>query len=39
MRIAVSTDGENVASHFGRCSEYTIVDVENGEIIKQMVVS
>jgi predicted Fe-Mo cluster-binding NifX family protein len=34
MRIAISTDGEYVASHFGRCPEYTIVDVENGEIKK-----
>jgi len=35
MRIAVSTDGINVASHFGRCSEYTIVDIENEKIVKE----
>jgi predicted Fe-Mo cluster-binding NifX family protein len=35
MKIAVSSDGENVAAHFGRCSEYTVVDVEDGEIVKR----
>ncbi len=35
MRIAISTDGLNVASHFGRCPEYTIVDVEDSKVIKK----
>lgn len=32
MRIAISTDGEYVSAHFGRCPTFTILDVEQGEI-------
>jgi predicted Fe-Mo cluster-binding NifX family protein len=35
MRIAISTDGEFVSAHFGRCPVFTLVDIENGKIIKQ----
>ncbi len=35
MRIAISTDGLNVASHFGRCPEYTIVDIEDASVVKK----
>jgi len=31
MRVAISTDGDMVAPHFGRCDAYTIVDIEDGE--------
>lgn len=34
MRIAISTDGEHVSGHFGRCPTFTILDVEAGEIKK-----
>lgn len=33
MRIAISTDGEFVSPHFGRCPTFTLVDIENGEIV------
>jgi len=39
MRIAISTDGDYVSAHFGRCPSFTLVDIENNEIIKQEVVS
>ena len=32
MRVAISTDGNDVSAHFGRCPSFTIVDIENGEI-------
>lgn len=32
MKIAIATDGTNVAHHFGRCQKYTIVDIVDGEI-------
>ena len=32
-RIAISTDGNQVSPHFGRCSSYTIFDLEDGKII------
>jgi predicted Fe-Mo cluster-binding NifX family protein len=34
MRVAISTDGEMVAAHFGRCEAYTIGDIEDGAVMK-----
>lgn len=38
-KIAVPTDGDNVAQHFGRCPQYTIVEadgdgIKNKEVIE-----
>ena len=38
MRTAISTDGDSVSAHFGRCPSYTIVDIEDGKVIKKEVV-
>ncbi len=35
MKIAISTDQGYVSAHFGRCPEFTLVDFENGKIIKR----
>ncbi len=35
MKIAISTDGTQVAFHFGRCPEYTIIEIEDGKITKR----
>lgn len=35
MRVAISTDGEYVSAHFGRCPVFTIVDIKDGKIIKK----
>jgi len=32
MKIAISTDGNSVAAHFGRCPAYTLIDVEDGRV-------
>ena len=33
MRVAISTDGEFVSAHFGRCPSFTIVDIiKDGEV-------
>jgi predicted Fe-Mo cluster-binding NifX family protein len=32
MRIAIATDGEFVAAHFGRCPTYTLVDIDGKNI-------
>ncbi|MFO8081359.1 MAG: NifB/NifX family molybdenum-iron cluster-binding protein [Armatimonadota bacterium] len=29
MRYAIAADGDQVASHFGRCERYVIVDIAN----------
>ena len=35
MRIAISTDGDLVSAHFGRCPTFTIVDIDGGNVIKR----
>jgi len=35
MRIAISTDGDFVSAHFGRCPFFTFVDIENGKVTKR----
>ena len=35
MRVAISTDGDFVSAHFGRCPSFTIVDLENGKTIRR----
>lgn len=32
MKVAISTDGENVSAHFGRCPSFTIVEIQKGKI-------
>lgn len=35
MRIAISTEGDSVSMHFGRCPSFTIIDIENNKMIKR----
>jgi predicted Fe-Mo cluster-binding NifX family protein len=35
IRLAIATDGDFVSPHFGKCQSYTIVDIEDGKIIKK----
>ena len=35
MIVAIATDGEYVSPHFGRCQTYTLVDIENGRVVKK----
>lgn len=37
MRVAISTDGEFVSAHFGRCPEFTIVDIESEQVVNREV--
>lgn len=32
MRIAISTDGDVVSAHFGRCPHFTIANIEEGKV-------
>ena len=38
MKIAIATDGKEVSAHFGRCPEYTLVDLEKeaGDMISMI---
>ncbi len=38
MKIAVSTNNGNVSEHFGRCPQFTIVDIEDGKVTKKEVI-
>lgn len=35
MKVAISTDLGYVSAHFGRCASYTIVDIEEGEVVNR----
>ncbi|MBN1794007.1 MAG: NifB/NifX family molybdenum-iron cluster-binding protein [Candidatus Omnitrophica bacterium] len=35
MKVAISTDGDFVSAHFGRCPHFTIVDIEDGVVRRQ----
>ncbi len=35
MKIAISTDGSMVSAHFGRCPNFTVIDIENNELKSQ----
>lgn len=39
MRVAISTDGDFVSPHFGRCPHFTLVDIDNGKVVKKEVVA
>ncbi|MBM4272502.1 MAG: dinitrogenase iron-molybdenum cofactor [Deltaproteobacteria bacterium] len=38
MKIAISTDGEYVSAHFGRCPTFTLVEIENDRIVAKEIV-
>ncbi len=37
MRFAISTDRDQVSAHFGRCPSFTIIDVEDNQLINKEV--
>lgn len=39
MRVALSTDGDFVSAHFGRCPQFTIVDIKEGNVVKKDVIT
>lgn len=38
MKIAVATEGIKVSPHFGKCPEYTIFEVENGQVKSRTII-
>jgi len=38
MKIAISTDSEKVSEHFGRCPEFTIVEIQDNKIKNKEVI-
>lgn len=39
MKVAISTDGDYVSEHFGRCPSYTIVDIKDGRVFHKEVIA
>jgi len=35
MKLAISTEGNKVSAHFGRCPTYTIVEINEGQVEKK----
>jgi len=35
MKIAISTDGDQVSAHFGRCPAFTILEVDGGNLVSR----
>lgn len=35
MKVAISTDGDFVSAHFGRCPSFTIADIQDGKIVSK----
>lgn len=38
MKIAISTDGDYVSAHFGRCPAFTIIDIKDGKTTDKEIV-
>ena len=34
MKVAISTDNDFVSAHFGRCPDFTIIDIKDGKVEK-----
>ncbi|MDP8216843.1 MAG: NifB/NifX family molybdenum-iron cluster-binding protein [Candidatus Kaelpia imicola] len=39
MKIAISTDGNSVSAHFGRCPSFTILEVEDKEAVNRKTIN
>lgn len=38
MKVAIATDGSFISEHFGQCKYFTIMEIEDGKIIKNTLV-
>ena len=38
IKYAISTEGDQVAVHFGRCSKYTFVEIDDGKVVNKTVI-
>ena len=38
MKIAISTDGNEVSPHFGRCPQFTIINIEGSKLVDKEVI-
>ncbi|MCG2711923.1 MAG: NifB/NifX family molybdenum-iron cluster-binding protein [Candidatus Omnitrophica bacterium] len=38
MKVAISTEGDIVSAHFGRCPGFTIAEIENQQILSRTII-
>jgi predicted Fe-Mo cluster-binding NifX family protein len=38
MKVAISTDGDYVSAHFGRCPHFTIADIRDNQVVKKEII-
>jgi predicted Fe-Mo cluster-binding NifX family protein len=38
VKVAISTDNHQVSAHFGRCPEFTILEITDGKIVNQQTI-
>jgi len=38
MKIAISTDGNKVSPHFGRCPKFTIAEIKDNKLVDRKVI-
>ncbi len=39
MKIVISTDGEFVSAHFGRCPAFTLVETEENKLVNKKIIA
>jgi len=39
MKIAISTDGQYVSPHFGRCPSFTIVEIKENKVVSKKLIN
>jgi predicted Fe-Mo cluster-binding NifX family protein len=39
LKIAISTDGDFVSAHFGRCPSFTIIDIEGNKLSEKQLIN
>lgn len=39
MRISISTDGDSVSRHFGRCPSFTIIEIDDAKLISKQTIA
>ena len=38
MKVVISTDNGRVSAHFGRCPQFTVLDLEDGTVVDKKVI-
>ena len=39
MKVAVAAEGRNVAAHFGRCAEFVVARIDDGQVVERQAVA